>query len=41
VGRAVRAIARETVLPPDLFRRYEPDSFWRDASLNLRGVRVI
>ena len=41
VGRTVHARARPTVLPPDLFRRYEPDSFWRDASLNLRGVRVV
>lgn len=41
VGRRVRAEARTTVLPPDLFRRYEPDSFWRDAALNLRGVRVV
>jgi sulfotransferase len=41
VGRVVHAVARPTVLPPDLFRRYEPDSFWRDASLNLRGVPVV
>jgi sulfotransferase len=41
VGNRVHAEGRPTVLPPDLFRRYELDSFWRDASLNLRGVRVV
>lgn len=41
VGRRVHAEPRATVLPPDLFRRYEPDSFWRDAAVNLRRVRVV
>ena len=41
VGRAVRATERATVLPPDLFRRVEADSFWRDPAINLRGVRVV
>jgi sulfotransferase len=41
VGRAVVARERRTILPPDLFRRVEADSFWRDPALNLRGVRVV
>jgi sulfotransferase len=41
VGQVVRAEARETILPPDLFRRVESDSFWRDPALNIRAVRVV
>ena len=41
VGRSVSAKTRDTILPPDLFRRVENDSFWRDPSLNTRGVRVV
>jgi sulfotransferase len=41
VGRAVRPRERKTILPPDLARRVEADSFWRDPSLNIRGVRVV
>ena len=41
VGRAVRAVERQTILPPDLWQRFENDSFWRDPALNLRGVKVI
>ena len=29
------------MLPPNLFRRYEGDNFWRDPSLNIRGVLFI
>ena len=36
VGRAVRPNERQTILPPDLFRRVEQDSFWRDPAQNLR-----
>ena len=32
---------RQTVLPPDLFRKYEGDSFWENAAANLRKVTVI
>jgi hypothetical protein len=28
---------RASVLPPDVFRRFENDAFWRDPQLNLRG----
>jgi sulfotransferase len=41
VGRVVRAIERKTLLPPDLFRRVEPDSFWRDPALNPNRVTVV
>ncbi len=41
VGRRVAAQPRATILPPDLFRRFEPDSFWREASLNIRKVRIV
>jgi sulfotransferase len=41
VAPQVRATERATVLPPDLFRRFEGDNFWRDPSLNLQGVLVI
>ncbi len=32
---------RTTILPPDLFMRYENESFWRKSALNLRGVRIV
>lgn len=32
---------RATILPPDLFRRFENDAFWRDPKLNPRGVRIV
>ena len=41
LGRAVRPCARPTILPPELFRKYEADSFWRDSGNNPRGVPVI
>jgi sulfotransferase len=33
--------ARATILPPDLFRRFENDSFWRHPELNPRKVLVV
>jgi sulfotransferase len=41
VGRSVRVTERTTILPPDLFRRVEADSFWQDPAVNLRGVRIV
>jgi len=41
VRRKVEAQQRPTLLPPDLFRRFEGDAFWRDPALNLRGVRIV
>lgn len=37
----VEPIARATVLPPDLFRRFENEAFWLDTDLNLRKVKVV
>jgi len=41
VSRRVVPQERQSILPPDLFRRYENDSFWMDPALNLRRVRVV
>ena len=41
VGRSVRPVTRQTVLPPDLVRRVENDSFWLNPEINVRGVAVI
>lgn len=41
VQRQIRPSERQTILPPDLFRRYEGDSFWLDPALNFRRVRVV
>ena len=37
----VRRVERETLLLPDLWRRYEGDSFWLDPAFNRHGVRVV
>jgi sulfotransferase len=37
----VQRVERQTVLPPDIVRRVENDSFWSDSKRNLRGVRVV
>ncbi|RDI99761.1 sulfotransferase [Dyella solisilvae] len=37
----VSMVERPTILPPDLFRRFEHDAFWQGAAANPRGVRVI
>lgn len=37
----IEARERSSILPPDLFRRFENDAFWRDPSLNPRGVRIV
>jgi sulfotransferase len=41
VGRMVKAEPRETVLPPDLFHRFDSDTFWEDAKLNARRVLIV
>ena len=41
VATKVQHIERQTILPPDLWRRLENDSFWTDTKLNRRGVRVV
>lgn len=32
---------RETILPPDLFARFDGDSFWKNPTLNTKGVRIV
>ncbi len=41
VRRKVEFIDRPTVLPPDLFARYENDAFWMNAELNTHDVAII
>ena len=41
VGRAVRAQARPTILPPDLFPRFENDAFWQDPAKLPPTVRIV
>lgn len=41
VRRKIESRERVSVLPPDVFRRFDNDAFWRDPSLNLRNVRVV
>jgi sulfotransferase len=41
VHRTVRSDERLTLLPPDLWSRYEGENFWRDGAFNTRGVRVV
>jgi sulfotransferase len=41
VRRKVEWIERDTVLPPDLFARFQHDMFWRDPGNNYRNVRII
>ena len=41
VGKKVKFEKRDTILPPDIFRRYESDNFWQNPALNKRGVRII
>ncbi|GLQ90698.1 sulfotransferase family protein [Dyella flagellata] len=41
VRRKVEARERTSVLPPDVFHRFENDMFWLDPALNPRGVLVV
>ncbi|ALN83107.1 sulfotransferase domain protein [Lysobacter antibioticus] len=41
VGRKVAASERATVLPHDLFRRFENESFWLNERANVHGVKVV
>ncbi len=41
VHRRVTHQERRSVLPADLFRKYESDSFWRDPARNPNNVRVV
>ena len=37
----IKANERKTILPPDIFRRFENDDFWNDAKLNRNNVPII
>jgi sulfotransferase len=41
VGSKVRWRERRTILPPDLFGKYEPDAFWDRQDLLPKGVRLV
>jgi sulfotransferase len=41
VHRKVAIRKRTSVLPPDLFRRFENDAFWLDPDRNPRQVKVV
>jgi sulfotransferase len=41
VGRQVKHERRQTILPPDIFRRYENDNFWNRSDQNIRNVKVV
>jgi len=41
VARKVAWEERQTVLPPDLWSRYESASIWRDPKFNIRGVPAV
>jgi sulfotransferase len=32
---------RVTILPPDIFRRFENDAFWRDSTLNSNNIPIV
>ena len=37
----VGAIDRKTLLPPDVFKRFENDAFWRNRDLNVHNVLIV
>jgi sulfotransferase len=41
VRAAVSLQPRQTVLPPDIFQRFERDAFWRDPQCNPHHVRIV
>jgi sulfotransferase len=41
VGSAVQARSRPTVLPPDLFARFEREAFWDDPAQLPKSVRIV
>ena len=41
VGRSVEARVRPTILPPDLFIRYQRDAFWEDLKLLPPAVKMV
>ncbi|AMO37056.1 sulfotransferase [Thauera humireducens] len=41
VRQRVVATPRTSVLPPDIFQRFQNDAFWRNPALNTRKVRIV
>lgn len=41
IRRKVEFIPRRTILPPQLFHRYDDDMFWRRPESNPQGVKII
>ena len=41
IRRKVEWVERQTVLPPEIFQRFENDAFWRRPDLNIRQVPLI
>jgi sulfotransferase len=41
VGSKVHAVSRDSILPPDLFDRFEADTFWNDLSKLPEDVRIV
>ncbi len=41
IGQRAAASSRETILPADLWARYEPASLWRDPDINKNNVRIL
>jgi sulfotransferase len=41
VAKKVEYIERPSVLPPEIFQRYEGSMFWADPANNKRGVRIV
>ncbi len=41
IRRKVDWIERQSVLPPELFRRFDGDMFWRYLEANIRGATII
>jgi len=41
VAPKIRPADRQTILPPDLFRRFQNQSFWREPALNPHGVTIV
>jgi sulfotransferase len=41
LGPAVQAPSRRTILPPDLFARFEADAFWQDPAKLPTTARIV
>jgi len=41
IGSSVRPTERKTILPPDLFARFEQDAFWRDLRQVPSAVKIV